>query len=105
MRKNSASYEILVTQFRAYRLQDAPYNLPYVSGRDTPITWWNTCESKPAYIQTLALKIFLIIPNSTNCKKIFSSLRHIYSKKRQKLKINKLEGLVKIYRYNISNME
>lgn len=105
MGKSSASYEILVTQLRAYRLQEAPYNLPYVSGRDTPITWWNTCESKPAYIQTLALKIFSIIPNSANCERIFSSLGHIYGKRRQRLKINKLEGLAKIYRYNISNME
>jgi hypothetical protein len=105
MGKSGASYEILVTQFRAYRLKQAPYDLPYVSGRDTPITWWNTCETQPAYIQTLALKIFSIIPNSASCERVFSSLGHIYGKRRQKLKINKLEGLAKIYRYNISNME
>ena len=53
MGKSVTSYEILVAQLRAYRLQQAPYNLPYVSGSDTPITWWSTCEPKPAYIQTL----------------------------------------------------
>ncbi|CAG8703948.1 36792_t:CDS:2 [Gigaspora margarita] len=57
-----------------------PYAAPYRISYDTPLMWWNTCEIKPNYLQCLAIKLFSITP-----------------------KVDRLEGLAKIYQFNLSN--
>ena len=74
MGKGKNSWEILVTQLREYCAGKAPYNAPYLFGYDNPITWWSSCESNKPYIQTLALKLFAIIPQSAGCERNFSNL-------------------------------
>src|SRR4051812_10523196 len=64
---------------------------------------WNTCEIKPDHLQRLAMKLFSITPSSAACERIFSSLGWIYGKCRTRLEINQLEGLAKIYQFNLSN--
>ncbi|CAG8787962.1 21075_t:CDS:2, partial [Cetraspora pellucida] len=80
-----------------------PYVAPYTIGSDMPLIWWNTCEAKPNHLQHLAVKLFSITPSSANCKRIFSSLGWIYENHRTRLDIDRLEGLAKVYRFNLSN--
>ncbi|CAB4473899.1 unnamed protein product [Rhizophagus irregularis] len=79
-----------------------PYVAPYTIGSDTPLMWWNTCEVKPNYLQRLAIKLFSITPSSAACERMFSSLGWLYGKCRTRLEINKLEGLAKVYQFNLS---
>jgi hypothetical protein len=80
-----------------------PYVVPYTIGSDTLLMWWNTCEVKPNHLQRLAMKLFSITPSSAACERMFSSLGWLYGKCRTQLEIDKLEGLVKVYRFNLSN--
>ena len=105
MGKDKNSWEILVTQLREYRAGKAPYNAPYLSGYDNPITWWSSCESNRPYIQTLALKLFAIIPQSTGCERNFSNLGFFYGKRCQKMHLHTLESLAKVFCYNVSNAD
>ncbi|GBB83323.1 hypothetical protein RclHR1_10050006 [Rhizophagus clarus] len=52
---------------------------------------------------TIAIKLFSITPSSAACERIFSSLGWLYGKRRTQLGMNRLEGLAKIYQFNLSN--
>jgi hypothetical protein len=108
--KSKESCEALITQLRFYKEQEQyingnlnPYVTSYAIGSDTPLMWWNTCEVKPNYLQRLAIKLFSITPSSAACERIFSSLGWYYGNRRTNLEIECLEGLAKIYRFNLSN--
>jgi hypothetical protein len=112
MGKSKKSCEDLITQLRFYKEQKQnvngrpnPYVAPYTTGSDTPLIWWNTCEVKPNYLQRLAIKLFSITPSSAACERMFSSLGWLYGRRRTQLGMNKLEGLAKIYRFNLSAAE
>ncbi|CAB5211436.1 unnamed protein product [Rhizophagus irregularis] len=109
MGKSKKSCEKLLAQMRIYKEQICivngkpnPYVAPYTIGSDTPLMWWNTCEVKPNYLQRLAIKLFSITPSSAACERMFSSLGWLYGKCRTRLEINKLEGLAKVYQFNLS---
>ncbi|GBB91702.1 hypothetical protein RclHR1_19060002 [Rhizophagus clarus] len=89
MGETKKSCEQLITQLHHYKNQNCivnrklnPYMAPYSIGSNTPLMWWNTCEVKPNYLQRLAIMLFSITPS-------FASY--------------KLEGLAKIYQFNLSN--
>ena len=113
MGKSKKSSENLITQMRLYKEQKKyingrpnPYAASYtISGDmpDTPLTWWDTCEVKPNHLQRLAIKLFSITPSSAACERMFSSLGWIYGKRRTRLGVDQLEGLAKIYRFNLSS--
>ncbi|CAG8838938.1 39354_t:CDS:2, partial [Gigaspora margarita] len=110
MGKQSKSCETLITQLRIYKEQKKfingipnPYTAPYTIGNDTPLMWWNTCEVKPNHLQRLAIKLFSITPSSAICERMFSALGWIYGKHRTRLNVDRLEGLAKVYRFNLSN--
>jgi hypothetical protein len=110
MGKSKKSCENLITQLRYYKEQERmingrfnPYVAPYTIGKDTPLLWWNSCEVKPNYLQRLAIKLFSITPSSAACERVFSSLGWLYGKRRTQLGMDRLEGLAKIYRFNLSN--
>ena len=79
-RKNQRSFDSLMTQLREYKTQkddhSAPnvYAMPYTPNRDTPVSWWNTCEVSPNQLQRLALRMFYITPSSASCERVFSTL-------------------------------
>ena len=114
MGKSKKSSEILITQLRLYKEQKSiingrpnPYAASYTIGSDdvgdTPLMWWNACEVKPNHLQRLAIKLFSITPSSAACERMFSSLGWFCGKRRTQLGINQLEGLGKIYWFNLSN--
>jgi hypothetical protein len=110
MGKSQTSCEKLLAQLRIYKEQKEkvndmpnPYVASYKIGSDTPLTWWNTCEVKPNHLQRLAIKLFSITPSSAACERMFSSLGWLYGKRRTRLGIDHLEGLAKVYRFNLSN--
>ncbi|GBB90677.1 hypothetical protein RclHR1_17700002 [Rhizophagus clarus] len=110
MSETKKGCEQLITQLRHYKDQNCivngkpnPYMAPYSIGSDIPLMWWNTCEVKPNHLQRLAIKLFSIIPSSASCERMFSSLGWLYGKRRTQLKVDKLEGLAKIYWFNLSN--
>lgn len=92
----------LLSQVRKYKLQKHPYNLLY-GFDDTPLIWWNTCYDGKNYLQNFAIKLFSIIPSSTSCERIFSTLGWMVGKRRQNLSIENLESMAKIHRYLITN--
>jgi hypothetical protein len=94
---------VLTSQLRKYWLNKTPYDLPYDNERDTPIMWWLTCCEKPLYLQTIALKLFSIVPHSANCERIFSVLRWFYGQRRTKLNPSRVSKMAKIHSYYISN--
>ena len=109
MGKSKKSSEILITQLRLYKEQkhttngrSNPYVASYTIDGDTPLMWWNTCEVKPNHLQRLAIKLFSITPSSAACERMFSSLGWMYGKRRNQLGVDRLEGLAKVYRFNLS---
>ncbi|RGB30942.1 hypothetical protein C1646_764693 [Rhizophagus diaphanus] len=58
------SAEILLAQIGEFYLQSVPYNTPYNSQVNTPLSWWNMCTPIPPYLQLLAIKLFSIIPHA-----------------------------------------
>lgn len=111
MGKSQKSCETLLAQLRIYKEQKHkingkpnPYVASYKIGSDTPLRWWNACEVKPNHLQRLAIKLFSITPSSAACERMFSSLGWLYGKRRTRLGIDQLEGLAKVYRFNLSNV-
>jgi hAT family C-terminal dimerisation region len=94
---------ILTSQLRKYWLNKTPYDLSYDIERDTPIMWWLTCYEKPPYLQTIALKLFSIVPHSANCERIFSVLRWFYGQRRTRLDPSRISKMAKIHSYYITN--
>src|SRR4051812_37831029 len=63
------SAEILLAQLEEFHLQKiTPYNAPYSSQVNLPLSWWDMCVSTPPYLQLLATKIFTIIPHAASCE-------------------------------------
>jgi hAT family C-terminal dimerisation region len=101
--KNSCSE--LISQLRIYKLKEAPYNLSYLEGSDTPLKWWNTCFSTQNQLQQLAIQLFSITPHAASCERIWSSIGWIYGKRRTQLSVQTVESLTKIYRFYMSNVK
>jgi hypothetical protein len=54
-----------------YKNNERPFNQPYSDGIDDPIKWWTSMELEPPYLQSLALRLFSICPNSASCEQVF----------------------------------
>lgn len=66
------SAEILLVQIGEFYLQLVPYNTPYNSQVNTPLSWWKMCTPIPPYLQLLAIKLFSIIPHAASCERVWS---------------------------------
>jgi hypothetical protein len=94
---------ILCSQLLLYKNNEGPFNQPYSDGIDNPISWWTSMEIEPPYLQSLALRLFSISPNSASCERGFSMCGWITNKKRLRLGTERLESITKIISYYRSN--
>ncbi|RIB01822.1 hypothetical protein C2G38_2150288 [Gigaspora rosea] len=101
--RDRASGNILIAHLQLYKENKYPYDATYVQGHDIPITWWNSIEPIPNYLQELALKILAIVPNSASCERNFSLLTWLTGNKRIQIDIQKLETIAKLHTYYNSN--
>jgi hypothetical protein len=98
------SAEILLAQLGEFHLQKiAPYNAPYSSQVNSPLSWWDMCVHTPPYLQLLATKIFSIIPHAASCERIWSICGWMVGKRRTRLSTDNLEAMSKIHSYYIAN--
>ena len=84
-------------------MNDEPFDFIY-SSKDTPIRWWTTCEDQHEHLQTLAIKLFAIVPSQAFCECNFSTLKWLYGQQRTCLDTERLESMAKIYMYYISKI-
>ncbi|CAB5378742.1 unnamed protein product [Rhizophagus irregularis] len=97
------SAEILLAQIGEFHLQTAPYNMPYSSQVNTPLSWWKMCVPTPPYLQLLSIKLFSIIPHAASCERIWSICGWMVGKRRTRLLTENLESMSKIHSYYIAN--
>jgi hypothetical protein len=97
------SAETLLAQIGEFHLQTAPYNMPYTSQINTPLSWWKMCVPNPPYLQLLAMKLFSIIPHAASCERIWSICGWMVGKRRTRLLTENLESMSKIHSYYIAN--
>lgn len=97
------SAEALLAQIGEFHLQAVPYNSPYNSQINTPLSWWKMCAPIPPYLQLLAIKLFSIIPHAASCERIWSICGWMVGKRRTRLSVDNLEAMSKIHSYYISN--
>jgi hypothetical protein len=100
---NLKTCEQLISQLMRYKTNAAPYNMLYDSDSDSPLMWWLTCEDKYNHLQSIAIKIFSVIPHSAGCERVFSHLGWMYGKTRQRLNLKRLEDMSKIHSFYFSN--
>ncbi|PKY31918.1 hypothetical protein RhiirB3_449754 [Rhizophagus irregularis] len=78
----------LIFQIQSFYLRKKEYNILYSASRGDVLTWWilyNSVHNEENYIQKLALKILAITPYNA--------------------RFEKLEAMVKLYRYYITNAQ
>ena len=97
------SAEILLTQIGEFHLQSMPYNSPYTSQINTPLSWWKMCTPTPPYLQLLAIKLFSVVPHAASCERIWSICGWMVGKRRTRLSTDNLEAMSKIHSYYIAN--
>ncbi|CAG8700509.1 2323_t:CDS:1, partial [Scutellospora calospora] len=56
-------------------------------------------------IGQLAIKVFSITPHSADCERVFSALGWLYSKRRQKLSLSRIQAIPQIRSFYISNIK
>ncbi|CAG8708030.1 33741_t:CDS:10 [Gigaspora margarita] len=93
----------LVALIQRFEAKIPPFDLPYVSDKDTPKIWWGSFK-KQSHLPELALRIFFINPTQANCERNFSILKWILGNRQTSLDINKLEGISKIKSYYTANI-
>ncbi|GBC48407.2 ribonuclease H-like domain-containing protein [Rhizophagus irregularis DAOM 181602=DAOM 197198] len=97
------SCKILLSQLRSYGDNEPPYDMEYTDEYDTPELWWSTCRQPNNYIQKLALKLFAITPHQAACERAFSVLNWMIGKRRTRLDIDRLQSMVQMHSYYITN--
>ena len=100
---NKKTCEQLISQLMRYKTNVAPYNMLYDNDSNSPLTWWMTCEDNYNHLQSIAIKIFSVVPHSAGCERVFSHLGWMYGKTRQRLDLKRLEDMSKIHSYYFSN--
>lgn len=56
-------------------------------------------EMEPSYLQSLALRLFSICPNSASCERGFSMCGWITNKRQLRLEVERLESITKLISY------
>jgi len=56
---------------RSYKLNEIPYNVPYLHEKDNPLRWWRTCFSTTNHLQKFAIILFLISSHAASCERIW----------------------------------
>ena len=56
---------------RSYKLNEIPYNVPYLHEKDNPLRWWRTCFSTTNHLQKFAIILFSISPHAASCERIW----------------------------------
>jgi hypothetical protein len=97
------SAETLLSQLGEFHLQAVPYNSPYSSQINTPLSWWKMCPPIPPYLQLLAIKLFSIAPHAASCERVWSICGWTIGKRRTRLSVDNLEAMLKIHSYYITN--
>lgn len=97
------SAETLLAQLGEFYLQAVPYNTPYASQINTPLSWWKMCIPSPPYLQLLAIKLFSIVPHAASCERIWSICGWMIGKRRTRLSVENVEAMSKIHSYYIAN--
>jgi hypothetical protein len=99
------SYMQLLTEMRAWKRKEAPYNILYDKNRENPEKWWLTInvDKNNDQLQQLALQLYNISPSQAICERNFSILKWFYGNYRTKLNILRIEAMAKIRLYYISN--
>lgn len=96
----------LITQLMKFKNGEKPYDLPFAKDFMTPTLWWTTMEDAVgSELKTIAIKLLSITPHSAACERTFSVLGWIHSKARNRLQVEKLEAIGKIYMYNSSHRQ
>src|SRR6185369_3022569 len=85
--------EILMAQLRDYHIKKSPYDTSYITNFDTPCTWWNTCETDPPYLKSLAIKLFSVSPHAASCERVWSICGWIYGKRCVRLSVENLDAI------------
>ncbi|CAG8755942.1 ribonuclease H-like domain-containing protein [Rhizophagus irregularis DAOM 181602=DAOM 197198] len=97
--------EELIAQLRRFELKLAPFDLPYISGLESPNVWWKLIKIQPRHLPELACQIFSINPTQANCERNFSTLNWILGDRRTNLTLKKLEAIAKIRSYYMNNIQ
>ena len=92
----------LCSQLKKYKDNEEPFNVPF-SEEEGPISWWECMECSPNYIQTVAIYVLSICPNSASCERGFSTLGWLTGKRRLQLSVEHLESMMKLILYYRSN--
>ncbi|RIA83718.1 hypothetical protein C1645_742866 [Glomus cerebriforme] len=100
---NENSCKILLSQLQLYSEYNSPYDMEYTDGYDTPELWWSTYRQPKNFIQKLALKLLAITSHQAACKRAFSILNWMTKKWKIRLDVNRLQSMVQIHLYYITN--
>ena len=96
----------LLSRLMKYKKGEVPYDLPYSDEYMNATLWWQTTEDSVGMeLKILAVKLLSVTLHSAACERSFSVLSWIHSKSRNKLMLNRLEAIAKIYLYNISHQQ
>ena len=95
----------LCSQLFRYKENKEPFDIPFSYEDDSPITWWESIELEPNYLQEVAIYILSICPNSASCERGFSTLGWLTGKRRLRLSVERLESMVKLITYYRSNAQ
>jgi hypothetical protein len=96
----------LLSQLMKFKNMEKPYDLPFSPDFMTPSLWWNTMEdSIGSELKTIAIKLLAITPHSAACERTFSVLGWIHTKARNRLLVERLEAIGKMYLYNWSHCD
>ncbi|CAG8791672.1 6174_t:CDS:1, partial [Gigaspora rosea] len=93
----------LVTQLIKYKARVASWDLEYSSDL-TPSTWWGVVEDERMHLQELAETMFAIALSQASCKRNFSILKWFSEGRRTQLQVSRLESLVQIHSFYVSNI-
>ena len=99
--KNSASE--LVLQMSDYKDYKEPYEYVYNPGRYSIESWWKATEKYDNWIGQIASIINSITPHNVGCERVFSVLGWMFSKRRSRLSIDRMQTMAKLHTYYVSN--
>ena len=106
MGNSNAARKELMHQMRLYRMREKPFDTD-LGITKIPTTWWISIEDNflkgKDYLVQLTLKLFSVTPHAARCEKVWSSLRWLYGKRRNRLGLNKIENMYKLSSYYYAN--